>query len=158
MGQIIEIIFEDLEADGQYKIFEEIRHLIPRNSFLNADEDAFKLNQITPELMLSLQSRNENYSLTIDPKFLDLDSVLIRFPRISFVKYDGSKLDININFEIELVKSISKSQVIQSLHNFAIKLAKKNYVKTYFCGLDPAVDENTRFFTNEKLGPYFFPT
>lgn len=41
------------------------------------------------------------------------------------------------------------------LYDFAAYLAEANGIDSYFAGLEPASDEDTRLFTGKEKGPYF---
>lgn len=157
MGQLIEIEFEGLSPDSLFKLYKELLNHLSDNEHLQAGDDCYKVQDVSLDLMKELFARDSNYILTVDADYLKLGNTKINSPRINFSKYDGSKFEMNFNFELEMVDSISENECIKALHSFATRLAQKHSVVNYFCGLDPVVDEDTRFFTNEKVGPFSLP-
>lgn len=79
--------------------------------------------------------------------------VLIKNAHVRILCYEDSVYDVELNFvqEDTITKSIKLLQ--SSLHRFSLDLASKHSVHSCYGGLEPAVDEETRLFTNEKLGP-----
>lgn len=83
-------------------------------------------------------------NLRISPA-LKLPSVLLRV-----VKYGGCT-DVELSFED--VASSSVSGVMLAMQIYAGNLFKAFGVKSFYGGLEPAVDAETRYFTNDLLGP-----
>lgn len=74
---------------------------------------------------------------------------------LRFLRYDGVAYDVEVNFKRRQAEAASSSVLIAALFDFAAKLAEANGVETYFAGLEPASDEETRIFTGREKGPYY---
>ncbi|MCB9229164.1 MAG: hypothetical protein H6618_06090 [Deltaproteobacteria bacterium] len=157
MGQLIEIVFEGLTPSRQMEILNELKNTLPNSSQLDTGDSLMGLGDVSEETLSSLFSGSKSRVLTIDADFWSVQSAKVLSPRINLTKYDGDNYEININFEIESVGFENSNDFINLLHKWSKHLADKIHISTYFCGLDPAVDEDTRFFTNDKIGPYRFP-
>ena len=157
MGQLVEIVFENLTPSSQVAMLVELRELIPKGSFLETGSSHIELETVSLGKLCQLYQNYDNRVLSIDPDSIKILSVMIKSPRINLSKYDSNRFDVNMNFDIEQVKESSLNRLIEVLHEFASQLAKKIDIPNYYCGLDPAIDEDTRLFTGDKLGPYRFP-
>lgn len=66
--------------------------------------------------------------------------------------YDG-KYDIDFNFDLLNQVASDQKILIEEVHSYTKKIANKFNITAYFGGLEPAIDKNTRYFTQEKKGP-----
>lgn len=62
-------------------------------------------------------------------------------------------LDVEVNFEMESVTGKGGYEFQRDLCDFASSVAENSGVSTYFGGLEPAADKDTRLFTGLLLGP-----
>lgn len=86
---------------------------------------------------------------------LDLGGGLVlRNARLRLLRYEGS-FDVEINFVLRDAEGGPLEGVIERLHKFAMDLSRRHNVMVYYAGLEPASDEDTRFFTGPVRGPYW---
>lgn len=71
---------------------------------------------------------------------------------LQIIKYNAMN-DLNIDFEESELKE--KVSVID-LQHFASLLTNRLKASHYYCGLEPAYVEDTRFFTGNLFGPLLF--
>ena len=64
-------------------------------------------------------------------------------------KFDTA-FDFGFDFSSDDFKSLGS---LKHIETWATNLAQKIQAKDYYCGYEPAVDLNTRFFTGDRLGP-----
>lgn len=69
--------------------------------------------------------------------------------------YEVSVYDVELNFVLEDTNLKPKRLLHSILHRFALELADEHGVHNCYAGLEPAVDKETRLFTNEMTGPLF---
>jgi hypothetical protein len=78
---------------------------------------------------------------------ITLPNVLLRL-----VKY-GDLYDIDFNFDSNELGSINMMQLLTELHRYAKGIALKYSVESIYAGMEPASDEDTRYFTDNEIGP-----
>jgi len=79
--------------------------------------------------------------------FIDKSSVIpIAFLR--FFKYEG-KMDVEISFKSSNGEWVA--QIMRSAKDFTKKLRQKFIMNDVYAGMEPASDEETRYFTNEAF-------
>lgn len=66
----------------------------------------------------------------------------------------GNQYDVVVLFESDLEWAGPFGEIMDALHEYAMKLSQRHNVKSYYAGLDPAMDEDTRFFTGTSRGPH----
>lgn len=76
-----------------------------------------------------------------------IPSVLLRL-----VKY-GDQFDIDFNFDESDVKGIGTTALMKKFHAYITELGEGHEVAHWFGGLEPASDEDTRYFTDGVFGP-----
>lgn len=126
-GQIIEIqCSEPIDISSETDISED-----EIESFINLNDDA----------SLIIKLNNLNVAGIIIP------SVLLRL-----VKYDD-QYDIDFNFDESDIAGVGTTGLMKKLHVYISDLGKNYQVADWFGGLEPASDEETRYFTNSEFGP-----
>lgn len=96
-----------------------------------------------------LQESQTSCDLRI-PKFLPGPGVSIH-DLVLQVFPVGSRFDLFLNFREEAVSDLSAA--IRALNEWTTHLRSRFGLADVYCGIDPADDEGTRFFTNGTLGP-----
>jgi hypothetical protein len=71
---------------------------------------------------------------------------------VRILHYDG-KFDVEANWSTADLPEPAEWS-IAALHRKAQEIATRYEIESYFAGLDPASDEDTRFFTGRSLGPF----
>lgn len=106
--------------------------------------DANALNSVLNfqgDVALSVSLSNLKFGGVIFPK------VLVRL-----VKY-GEQYDIDFNFDPDELEGVDMMSLVKQLHDHAKEIARDSEVDTFFCGMEPASDKDTRYFTNDDFGP-----
>lgn len=150
MAEIIEILFEDI-------LFDELSNYLIEGSaestLLNYQISVD--NFILKEKFNNLSSlvKNFNYhkegSLYLKFENFKLDRLVFIEVGIQILKYND-QVDISLDVDYKYFKEIGSISII---HSWAEIFSQRLRAKTYFCGYEPATDEDTRFFTANKLGP-----
>ena len=65
-------------------------------------------------------------------------------------RHDGL-VDVELNWNTDAASD--EDSIILSVFEFSKSLARNRGVKSFYGGIEPAVDEETRFFTGAKMGP-----
>jgi hypothetical protein len=80
---------------------------------------------------------------------LNLNRVHLRI-----LRYEGTCFDVELNFALDDVDGHFHAVLGEALHRFANRHADAIGVQSYYAGLEPAVDEDTRLFTGSEKGPF----
>ncbi|MCG8554618.1 MAG: hypothetical protein MJD61_04915 [Proteobacteria bacterium] len=83
------------------------------------------------------------------------EGVVLGDVHVRCLRYDGDFYDVEINFRLKDSVAPSTKALVEALHAFACRLADHAGVESYFAGLEPAADEDTRIFTGKDEGPYY---
>jgi len=67
-------------------------------------------------------------------------------------RYEG-KIDVEISFDGSDIRWVK--QVMRSAKEFSKELSRKFGIKNIYGGMEPASDEETRYFTNDVFGPLY---
>jgi hypothetical protein len=92
------------------------------------------------------------WETTIDSLVINSD-VSISNAHLRIVLYEVSFFDVELNFILADVFARSKNIIQSSLHNYVSNLADRYGINSYFGGMEPAIDLETRIFTGPILGP-----
>ena len=153
MAEIIEILFEQPDLKKTVVFLMEVNSNAILLDFQVASEtnDANINLQLESELFNSIDNSSDG-SFSFNFSEFKLQSVELSWIGIQLYKYD-SKYDLNCSFNLnELKKLVSLS----SLRDWAESISRELNAKSYYGGYEPAVDEETRFFTGKNLGPLTF--
>jgi hypothetical protein len=93
-----------------------------------------------------------DFVMLVKLNYIDLNGLSLPKVLLRIVKY-GEMYDIDFNFEFENLKNLDAATSFASLHVYCKKLAENFKVSKLFCGIEPASDEDTRYFTNDNIGP-----
>lgn len=108
-----------------------------------------KLSEDALDKVLSFES---DVSVLINLQNLTTENIELPKVLLRLVKY-GEQYDIDFNFEVDTLDDANLKLLITSLHHDVNKIAIAHNVDRFYCGLEPASDESTRYFTNGNMGP-----
>ena len=94
----------------------------------------------------------DNASLIIKLSSLNIAGCIIPSVLLRLVKY-GDQYDIDFNFDESDITSMDTTALMKQLHGHVSELGKTYGVSDWFGGIEPASDEDTRYFTGDELGP-----
>ncbi len=154
MSNLIEVVFEDVAKSCVKKL---LSLLIPSfEGVLGVDcsenISVFEGNEISDKGIESFLSFDGDVAILVDVEAMKLESLILPRVQLRLMKY-GNQCDIDFNFNSNELKNISTATLIKQLHAYVKKLAVNCNVSSFFGGMEPASDEDTRYFTNEELGP-----
>ncbi len=93
-----------------------------------------------------------NVSVIINLHAIKLDGIILPNVQLRLVKY-GNEYDIDFNFDYNELRNIDMTALIDNLHAHAKNIALELGITSFYGGIEPASDEDTRYFTNEEKGP-----
>ena len=91
-------------------------------------------------------------SLIIKLRDLNLAGIIIPSVLLRLVKY-GDQYDIDFNFDESDISDVGTTELMKELNVYISDLGKTYQVGEWFGGMEPASDEDTRYFTNTEDGP-----
>jgi hypothetical protein len=145
-SQIIEMVFEDVPYTSLYAMFNE---LILESESLNSEKELLNNKTINARFTDKLLLTNENISIQFNAKKICFKNIYFKNIILRIVKY-GATYDID--FSTEQRDSNISSNLIE-FQTCMQKLANKYKVENNYFGMEPASDEDTRYFTREIIGP-----
>lgn len=154
MDSLIELVFECTPKD---KVIELLVHLIcdaERIAGIDNQENIQLVEEgvLNKEAVESIINFASDASILLRLENMKIDSIILPLVLLRLVKYHD-QYDIDFNFNLNDIHNIDVNKLIEVLHNYVTTLAKENGVESWFAGIEPASDEDTRYFTNEGLGP-----
>ncbi len=154
---LIEIIFKDVEIA---RIAELLKYLTSSGKRIidytsSSDKGKIRVDWGSEKEIRKIFSEEKKIYLLINlDQFKKGDLIL---PRCEIIVYKkNNSLDLEINFEYKYLKNSKINKLSESLLNISKSIAQQYHISTYFCGLEPAQDLETRLFTNGKPGPLYF--
>jgi hypothetical protein len=91
-------------------------------------------------------------NLSINIGDLEFGGVILPNVLLRLVKY-GEQYDIDLNFDPYELENVDMMGLVKQLHDHAKEIARDSGVDTFFGGMEPASDKDTRYFTNDDFGP-----
>jgi hypothetical protein len=77
-------------------------------------------------------------------------TIVVPFILLRVIKYDG-KIDVELCFDDTRIASIH--EVMFAMQGYVKQVAEKVNIEIFYGGMEPAVDIDTRYFTNDSWGP-----
>lgn len=152
MKESIEILFDECRFNDIKKyIFEciENANLVKCNGFT----DNVPYGEFTSSSILTyLEKENEHGNAYFQFTDFEMSGLTIPYIVLCVMKYDNL-FRLEFNFDLEFLMKMKN--VIQ-LQLWTQVIREKIGAKSYVCGLEPASYEQTRFFTNNTIGPLDF--
>lgn len=154
MANLIEVVFEGVAKN----CFTKLLSLLIVNTGKIFDADCIEDISVFEDDILSEKGVEEflnfygDVTILVNVGELRLESLVLPVVQIRLLKYE-EEYDIDFNFDLNEVKDVSKTVLVTLLYAYVKKLAVNCNVSSFYCGMEPASDEDTRYFTNEEMGP-----
>lgn len=151
---LIEIVFKNIPTKKIGRLF---THLIGKGNIITNYSITIEHSEIkwNVETIQSIFDKNKDFGLFINLNALQTGKIELPNCGLSIYKYEDT-IDLEINFQLSDLGTISLQSLAKSLMEFAKSIADQYQIDEYLCGLEPAHDPKTRLFTNGKLGPCGF--
>ena len=150
MADTIEILFEgvSLEKLSEY-LSEAIKDLNLVNYQISADnlQPIQKVDKL--KSLVTALDRHSEGSIYLNLKDFRLGVSVLPKVGIQILSY-SSRLDLSIDIDSDTFQTLGSLSIVQL---WAKNVSDKLLAKNYYCGYEPASDEDTRFFAMDKLGP-----
>lgn len=146
---MVEVIFEDIGADAGWLVFKEL---------LEESLGPFELAvsgkgvHYSPGAPLGFLAQAESATAKVGSLCVSAD-VKVRKAGLRMFRH-GDLVDVELNLDMDDVAD--EGETVLALRVFAIRIAERWGVTSFFGGLEPASDPDTRLFTGNELGPIRF--
>lgn len=154
MTNLIEVIFENIAKSSVMQLLALLILSAKNVTEVQCSEDI--------ELSVNGNISDEDFNLLFDfegdiTALINLQSMKIGdiiLPNVllRLVKY-GDLYDIDFNFDSNELESINMIQLLTELHGYTKSIVLNCNVESVYAGMEPASDEDTRYFTNHEAGP-----
>jgi hypothetical protein len=150
MGHLMELVFECSAAAQAGALLDELVGTSGGVRAIEMDGEGASPDITANKLVSSTRS-----CATIRLSGLEIPLVgMIPDVALRLLMHGGERVDVEVNFDIDDVSQVS--DLVPGLHNLARRLGARHVVVDYYAGLEPAVDDDTRIFSGESLGPLRF--
>lgn len=154
MSSILEVVFEGVAKSSIFHFLAILINNAEKVTDFQCSENIliFESSKLSKEGMNQFLCFEGDASVLINIKAMKLIDIVLPHVQLRLIKY-GRHFDIDFNFDQYELENISMPILLESLHVFAKSLASEFGVHSVYGGMEPASDEDTRYFTNEQLGP-----
>jgi hypothetical protein len=150
MQEIIEISFEEIQL-------EKVTELLAKLCSTSVLSD-YQISSDEPDIIINFKSQVQIFN-SIDNSsdgsfyfnFSDFKLKQLELSKVGLQIYKyNNGYDLNIHIREEEFNQIGS---ISTLQGWAELIANDVSAKNYYCGYEPAIDEETRFFSGKIFGP-----
>jgi hypothetical protein len=154
MSNLFEVVFENVAKNDVSQLLMTLITSSKRIISAQCSEDFVlmdgdKLNTNILDLVLNFDG---DISALINFQDMKVGRVILPKILLRLVKYTD-QYDIDFSFDESEFENEDMMSQISEIHSYAKKLASEYDITSFFGGMEPASDEDTRYFTNELLGP-----
>lgn len=144
----LELTLENVEFNSTIEYLFNIINTYKLKNYTVLTDNGYIDLQSLEQLKSSIVSSSDGsfYFNVLDFNILD---TTLNVVGLQVLKY-SLKYDLNIDFQVgELIGKVS----VIDLQKFASLLSVRLKALHYYCGFEPAYDQNTRLFTGNYIGP-----
>ncbi len=157
MSELVEVVFENVQKAEVLSLLMQLVSSSGKIIDVHCSED-FNLmdaNELDLNSLRSFLDFDGDACALIRLDIMGVGNIALPNILVRLNKYSDN-YDIDFNFDLEGVENIEMPALLSELHNHASGIAEHHGLVDFFCGMEPASDEDTRYFTNEKMGPLTF--
>jgi hypothetical protein len=150
MKEIVEIVFEKAQLKEAVGLLLKLLKSATLDDYqVTTSNSVSELNLNSKELLFI--DINESSDGSFYFNLIDFSLYGISLPKagVQIYKYDYM-YDFNLHLEADEIKRKASGSELQK---WAEHIAEELKAECYYCGLEPAYDENTRIFSGSTLGP-----
>jgi hypothetical protein len=152
MNGLVELIFEAVQNGAvKHLVYDLLNGAVVIGSS-HSELGACELNTVDGDYLTSLWEAETAVSIFIRADQISIGGVLINRPVIRILRYQDTN-DVSLIFDNADVIAGDRKEALRGLATGAKVLAKDSEVPKFYCGFEPATDEETRLFSGEVMGP-----
>ena len=152
MSNLVELVFENI-PEVRLNDFTSVLidgSLILHIEMSEVDGASMEWDGDFAKILNTVPSASAAISLSLAK--VDWPQLSIHRPLLQIIKYDGT-YDVALSFLSEDISCKGSMGSIESLRSSAVEFLAISGGENVYCGYEPAHDEKTRFFTNNRIGP-----
>lgn len=150
MKEIIEIVIEKVQLE---KTVELLLKMVSSSTLkdyqVSTDSSEIEINFQSHEKVFNEIDQSSDGSFYFNFLVFNFKDLLLSDVGLQIYKYNN---DYDLNLHID-EKEISSKVLISNLQKWVKSLAEELEAEDFFCGYEPAMDKETRFFSGSALGP-----
>lgn len=153
MSSLFEVVFENIIKSRVIQLLLFLISCAERVNDVQSSEDIklFTSGELDEKALESVLNFKGDISVLINLGNMNLGGLVLPRILLRLVKYDD-KFDIDFNFDTNELQNMGMTSLVKELHNRAKYIARDYEVATFFGGMEPASDVDTRYFTNGNMG------
>jgi hypothetical protein len=154
MSSLFEVVFENIVKNRVIRLFMFLIAESDRIICAQCSEDVRLIvaGEIDTKALDSILNYNGDVTVLVNLDDMKVGNLILSKVLLRLVKY-GERYDIDFNFDSNELENEGMMRLIKELHDYAKNVARDNEVSVFFGGIEPASDEDSRYFTNDELGP-----
>lgn len=154
MSNLIEVVFENVGKNCVLQLLKLLITSLENIISIECTENPslFKEGQLSEEGINPFLDFEDDVTVLIKIRSIDLGSIILPNVQLRLLKYEG-QYDIEFNFDSNELENTTTTTLVKELHAYAKRIAIECGISDFCCGMEPASDEDTRYFTNDELGP-----
>ncbi|SFU17354.1 hypothetical protein SAMN05444141_1173 [Pseudovibrio denitrificans] len=153
MSDLIEVVLENLTESNISKLLFTLVGKFKNIENIECSEEIYLLgNKISDVDIENFKKLQTDATIILKLHHLKVNDVILNHVLLRLVKYDN-KYDIDFTFDDKDISSKLDTSILLHLHDYISELGNHFGATQWFAGVEPAIDQKTRFFTNYELGP-----
>lgn len=154
MSSLFEVVFENVEKSNISQLLMTLVTSAKQIVSTQCSEDIAIIEggRLSSKILDSALNFEGNLIVLFNLQELKIRGIVLPKVLLRIVKY-ADQYDIDFSFDESEFKNQNLMSLIPELQSYANELAINYGIRSVFGGMEPASDENTRYFTNKALGP-----
>lgn len=154
MANLIEVVFENVGKNCVLQLLKLLITSLENIISIECTENPslFREGQIFEEDINPFLDFEGDITVLIKIRSIDLSNIILPNVQLRLLKYEG-QYDVEFNFDFNELENTATTTLVKELHAHAKCISLECGVSDFCCGMEPASDEDTRYFTNDELGP-----
>lgn len=152
MNGLIELIFERVPDGALNKLVSDLLQGAGILELSHSELGCIETNNTCRDLLLLLNKSLEPSSIFIRSAYVSIGDVEICCPLIRILRFEGLN-EVAVIFAGTDIITTDSEDSVEKLAASATVLANNANVIDFYCGFEPAADEQTRLFSRNKIGP-----
>jgi hypothetical protein len=154
VAELYEVVFEGIGKHNVVPMFAQFVSMARDVTVISSAEDAELMvnNRLVFSAMESSLDAEGGLIVMAELHELRVGEITLPSVLLRIVRYDGT-FDLDFTFDAHELVNTNVGSVMQSLHMAGKKLSERFNARSFFGGMEPASDANTRYFTDSNIGP-----
>ena len=154
MSNLFEVVFENVVKSNAIRLLMLLTAGAGRiiNAQCSEDVRLIIAGELDANALDSILNFHGDVTVLIRLNEMKVGDIILPNVLLRLVKY-GELYDIDFNFDSNEFENVGMMNLVTELHDYVKEIARNHNVDTFFGGMEPAWDEDTRYFTNDNLGP-----